>query len=131
MFRWSSTLYPTNGYAQDAGMSLTEFEAFVFDVCFLNDPDPIARWKELATKQQRLVDWLAGHREVHIKGNGTDLTLSIEGRRFINSDGKRNFPSGEFFTGPVEDSANGVIQFDMPASYGGRSVDGVRLVFKQ
>ncbi|HLJ32228.1 MAG TPA: aminopeptidase, partial [Ktedonobacteraceae bacterium] len=44
-FRWSGTLYPTNGYAQDAGMSLTEFEAFVFDVCFLNDPDPIARWK--------------------------------------------------------------------------------------
>ncbi len=130
-FRWSGTLYPTSGYAQDAGMSLTEFEAFVFDVCFLDDHDPIARWKELAQKQQRLVDWLAGHQRVHIKGNGTDLTLSIKDRTFINSDGKRNFPSGEFFTGPVEDSANGVIQFDIPASYAGRSVEGVRLVFKQ
>jgi aminopeptidase len=129
-FRWSGTLYPTNGYAQDAGMSLADFEAFVFDVCFLNDSDPIARWKELAAKQQRLVDWLVGHKRVHVKGNGTDLTLSIEDRVFINSDGKRNFPSGEFFTGPVENSANGVIQFDIPASYGGRSVEGVRLVFK-
>ncbi len=130
-FRWSSTLYPTAGYAQDAGMSLSEFEAFVFDVCFLNDHDPIARWQELAKKQQRFVDWLVGHRLVHIKGDGTDLTLSIQDRTFINSDGKRNFPSGEFFTGPVEDSANGVIQFAIPASYAGRSVEGVRLVFKQ
>ncbi|HVB20959.1 MAG TPA: aminopeptidase [Ktedonobacteraceae bacterium] len=130
-FRWSGTLYPTSGFAQDAGMSLSEFEAFVFDVCFLNDPDPIARWKELAAKQQRLVDWLVGRKRVHVKGNGTDLTLSIEDRIFINSDGKRNFPGGEFFTGPVENSANGVIRFDIPTSYGGRTVEGVRLVFKE
>src|SRR5204863_2595244 len=107
-FRWSITLYPTNAYAQDTGLSLSEFEEFVFDVCFLNDPDPIARWKELSISQQRLVDWLVGHKQVHIKGERTDLTLSIQDRVFINSDGKRNFPSGEFFTGPVENSANGV-----------------------
>lgn len=130
-FRWSGTLYPTSGFAQDAGMSLSEFEAFVFDVCFLNDPDPIARWQELAAKQQRLVDWLVGRKRVYVKGDGTDLTLSIEDRIFINSDGKRNFPSGEFFTGPVENSANGVIRFDIPTSYGGRTVEGVRLVFKE
>src|SRR5712692_9858947 len=129
-YRWSSTLYPTSGYAQDAEMSLHDFEEFVFDVCFLNDPDPIARWKALSAQQQRLVDWLVGHKQVHIKGDGTDLTLSIEARTFINSDGKRNFPSGEFFTGPVEDSANGVIQFDIPASHDGRSIEGVRLAFR-
>ncbi len=129
-FRWSSTLYPTSGYAQDANMSLRDFEEFVFDVCFLNDPDPIARWKELSVGQQRHVDWLLGHEQVRIRGEGTDLTLSIKGRVFINSDGKRNFPSGEFFTGPVEDSANGVISFDIPASFDGRSIEGVRLVFR-
>ncbi len=128
-FRWSSTLYPTSGYAQDANMSLRDFEEFVFDVCFLNDPDPIARWKELSVGQQRLVDWLVGRRQVRIQGDGTDLTLSIKDRVFINSDGKRNFPSGEFFTGPVEDSANGVISFEIPASFDGRSIEGVRLVF--
>ena len=130
-FRWSSTLFPTPGYAQDAEISLSEFEEFVFDVCFLNDPDPIARWKEVSAQQQRLVDWLAGHKRVHVLGNNTDLTLSIEERVFINSDGKRNFPSGEFFTGPVENSANGVIQFDIPSSFDGRSFEGIRLVFRE
>ncbi|GCF07378.1 aminopeptidase [Dictyobacter arantiisoli] len=130
-FRWCGTLYPTTGYAQDANMSLKEFEEFVFNVCFLNDEDPIASWKELARKQQHYVDWLVGKKKVHVLGTGTDLTLSIEDRIFINSDGKRNFPSGEFFTGPVENSANGVVQFDIPAIYDGRSVEGVRLVFKE
>lgn len=130
-YRWSSTLYPTTGYAQEANMSLHDFEEFVFDICFLNDADPIARWKELAVEQQRRVDWLVGHKQVHILGNGTDLTLSVENRVFINSDGKRNFPSGEFFTGPIENSANGVIQYDIPAIYDGRAVEGIRLVFKE
>ncbi len=129
-FRWSLTLYPTAGYAQDSNMSLHEFEEFVFDVCLLNDPDPVARWRELSAQQQRLVDWLVGHKQVHILGEGTDLMLSIENRIFINSDGKRNFPSGEFFTGPVENSANGVIQYDIPSTYDGRAVDGIRLVFR-
>lgn len=130
-FRWCSTLYPTSGYAQDANMSLHDLEEFVFDVCFLNDPDPIARWKELSVQQQRLVNWLVGHKQVHILGEGTDLTLSIENRVFINSDGKRNFPSGEFFTGPVENSANGVVQFEIPTTYDGRAAQGIRLVFRE
>lgn len=130
-FRWSSTLYPTAAYAQEANMSLREFEEFVFDICFLNDEHPIARWQELSVQQQRLVDWLKGHKQVHVLGQGTDLTLSIENRVFINSDGKRNFPSGEFFTGPVENSANGVIQYDIPTIYDGRRVEGIRLVFRE
>lgn len=130
-FRWSSTLYPTAAYAQDAEMSLSEFEEFVFDVCFLNDSDPIARWQEVSRQQQRLVDWLVGHKRARILGEGTDLTLSIQERVFINSDGKRNFPSGEFFTGPVETSANGVISFDIPTAYEGHAVEGVRLVFRE
>jgi aminopeptidase len=128
-FRWCLTLYPTNGFAQDANMSLHDFEEFVFETCFLNDPDPIARWKELAAKQQSLVDWLKGREKVHIVGPGTDLTLAIKDRIFINSDGKRNFPSGEVFTSPIEESANGVIQYDIPSAYDGRAVEGVRLVF--
>jgi aminopeptidase len=130
-FCWCSTLYPTSGYAQEANMSLHGFEEFVYDVCFLNDSDPIARWQELGAQQQRFVDWLAGHDRVHLLANGTDLTLSIKDRIFINSDGKRNFPSGEFFTGPIENSVNGVVQFDIPATYDGRAVEGVRLVFKE
>src|SRR5579885_533987 len=130
-FRWCLTLYPTSAYAQNSNMSLHEFEEFVFDVCFLNDPDPIACWKALSRQQQRLVDWLVGRHRVHILGEGIDLSLSIEDRIFINSDGKRNFPSGEFFTGPVENSANGVVQFDIPSNYEGRTIEGIRLVFRE
>jgi aminopeptidase len=129
--RWCLTLYPTPAYAQDAEMSLHDFEEFVFNVCFLNDADPIASWRAVSAEQQRLVDWLVGRKQVHILGPNTDLKLSIADRVFINSDGKHNFPSGEFFTGPVENSAEGVIQFDVPSAHFGRTIEGVRLVFHE
>jgi aminopeptidase len=124
------TLFPTSAYAQDAGMSLADYEAFVFGACFLNDSDPAQQWRDLGGDQQRYVDALVGKKTVRVLAEETDLTLSIEGRTFMNSDGKRNFPSGEFFTGPVEDSANGRIRFSFPAIFGGREVEDVRLWFE-
>lgn len=129
--RWCLTLYPTEAYAQDADMSLAEFEEFVYDACFLNSDDPAARWKELGERQQFYVDWLRDKQHVHIIGPDTDLSLSIAGRTFRNSDGKRNFPSGEFFTGPVEDSAHGHIRYTVPSSVDGRAVQDIRLRFEE
>ncbi|HKP54252.1 MAG TPA: aminopeptidase [Chloroflexia bacterium] len=127
----SLTLFPTHAYAQDAEMSLSEFEDFVFHACLLDtDEDPVERWLELSREQQRIVDWLADKKDVHVEAPGTDLKLSIEGRSFVNSDGKRNFPSGEVFTSPVESTVGGRISFTYPASYQGRSVQGVKLTFK-
>ncbi|HEU5368706.1 MAG TPA: aminopeptidase, partial [Ktedonobacterales bacterium] len=102
--KWSLTLYPTNAYAQDAGMSLDEFTEFVYEACFLNDEDPVARWKALGAEQQHLVDWLKGKDQIHVVAKDTDLHLSVKDRIFINADGQKNFPDGEFFTGPVEES---------------------------
>ncbi|HEX6779368.1 MAG TPA: aminopeptidase [Ktedonobacterales bacterium] len=130
-FKWCGTLYPTNAYAQNAGMSLADFTEFVYEACFLNDEHPAERWRELGAKQQRSVDWLKGKKRVRILGRDTDLSLSIEGRTFINSDGKRNFPSGEFFTGPVEDSAEGTIRYTVPSAHSGRVVQDIRLRFHQ
>ncbi|MBW3623783.1 MAG: aminopeptidase [Armatimonadetes bacterium] len=129
--RWTVTLFPTQAYAQDAGISLSDFEEFIFDACFLNDEDPAERWRELGRSQQRLIDRLEGKETVQILARDTDLTFSIRGRSFINSDGKRNFPSGEFFTGPVEDSVNGHIRYSFPAVFGGREVENVRLWFEE
>lgn len=129
--RRSITLFPTNAYAQDAGMSLGEFEDFVYHACFLDEENPIARWQELSRQQDRLIDWLRGKHTVHIRGQDTDLTLSINGRIFLNDDARYNFPGGEFFTGPVENSASGYIQFSSPVFYGGRSVEDVRLCFER
>jgi aminopeptidase len=128
--RWTLTLFPTEAHAQEADMSLEEFEQFVYGATFCDQPDPVARWRALGADQQRYVDWLRGRKQVVVSGPNVDLTLSIEGRTFINSDGKHNMPSGEIFTGPVEDSVNGWVRFTYPAIVAGRSVEGVELRFE-
>ena len=127
---WTLTLYPTDAYAQDAEMDTEDYTRFVLSACKLDRDDPVAAWLELKAEQQRLIDWLAGKREVHLTGPGTDLTLSIEGRTWINSDGKRNFPSGEIFTGPVETSVNGTVRFSFPVVTAGREIQDIRLRFE-
>src|SRR5262249_32650561 len=105
--RWVLTQYPTAGYAQVAGMTTGDYEAFLVHALFLDRPDPAAAWKELGRRQAGLVEFMSGARSIRIEGDGTDLGLSVAGRTWINSDGRRNMPSGEIFTGPVEDSACG------------------------
>lgn len=128
--RWVLTNYPCPAFAQEADMSLAAYEQFVYGATFADQPDPVAAWRAVHDEQQRLVDWLVGKDEVVVRGPHVDLTLSIAGRTFINSDGKRNMPSGEIFTGPVEDSVNGWIRFTYPALRGGREVEGVELGFE-
>ena len=129
--RWVGTLFPTNAYAQDAEMSLSEYENFVYGACMPNLEDPVGYWREFSAWQQKIVDWLEGKEQVHVIGKGTDLQLSIADRKFINSDGRHNMPSGEVFTGPVEDSAEGHVTFSYPAIHQGREVTNVELWFEQ
>jgi aminopeptidase len=129
--RWVLTNYPCPAYAQDADMSLGEYEDFVYAATFADQEDPVKCWQDVHDNQQRIVDWLKGKKQVVVHGPNSDLTLSIAGRTFINSDGKRNMPSGEIFTGPVEDSVNGWVRFTYPAITGGREVEGVEFVFKE
>ena len=128
--RWNLTLYPTGFGAQAAGMTLTEYQRFVSGAMFLDTSDPVARWGEVRSLQAGLLDRLERANEVRILGPETDLRLNVRGRTWVNSDGKRNMPSGEVFTGPIETSANGQIQFDVPTIYAGASVRNVRLTFK-
>jgi len=121
------TQYPTNASAQAAGMSLAAYADFVFGACFCDQPDPIAAWKKLSAEQQRFVDFLNNVKTIRVEGPGTDLTVSVNGRKWVNSDGKANFPSGEVFTGPVEDSADGRITFDVPTLFQGHAVEGIEL----
>jgi aminopeptidase len=127
--RWTTTIYPTNAHAQEADMSLTDFADFVFAACHVDIENPVAEWQKVRAYQQTLVDWLAGKKQVVVKGPNVDLTLSIEGRTFINADGTANMPDGEVFTGPVENSVNGWIRYTYPAIYSGREVEGIELRF--
>jgi aminopeptidase len=127
--RWVICQYPTNGLAGEAEMGLSAYADFLYRACLCDEQDPLAAWRERAVELERLTDWIQGREEVHIKGPGSDLRMSIAGRTFIAADGKRNMPDGEFFTGPVEDSAEGSISFHLPTNFSGREVAGVRLRF--
>ena len=124
------TLYPTHATAQDAEMSLDEYEDFVYRAGLLDADDPVSEWKALGEGFARLADWLGGKRELRVVGDGTDLTLGVKGRTWIPCDGRENFPDGEVFTGPEETSVNGTVRFSYPASYGGRRVSGIELEFE-
>jgi aminopeptidase len=112
-------------------MATEDFTAFVRRALFLDRKDPIAAWHELSATQAGLVERLRTASEIHIEADGTDLTLSVAGREWINSDGKHNMPSGEVFTGPVETSAEGRIRFDVPSSPRGVEVAGIELEFRE
>ena len=127
--RWVGTQWPCNANAQDAEMSLEEYEEFVFSAGHLDDRDPIATWKRISREQQALTDFLNKAREVRIVAEDTDIRFSVKGRKWINCDGHCNFPDGEVFTGPVENSVQGCIKFSFPAVHHGREVNGVRLTF--
>lgn len=127
--RWCGTQWPTAALAQQAGMSESDYTEFLRRALFLDRPDPQAAWRELSTHQQRLVERLSLAREIHIEAEGTDLRLHVDGRTWVNSDGKHNMPSGEVFTGPLEDSAQGTIRFTIPSSPRGVAVEGVQLTF--
>ena len=129
--KWTGTVYPTHAFAQDAEMSLREFEEFLFRAALIYEPDPIAAWQAMGQEQQKLIDWLSDKDQVRLLGPDTDLSLSTKGRSWVNCAGHENFPDGEIFTGPVEDSANGHVRFTYPACEGGREVEDVRLWFEQ
>ncbi|MGH2447210.1 MAG: aminopeptidase [Chloroflexota bacterium] len=127
--RWTIAQYPTEAAAQDAGMSLRQYQNFVFEAGLLDQPDPVQAWKQLFEKQQKLVDWISDKSTVHIKGRDTDLTVGIGGRTWINDAGHENFPGGEMFTGPIEDSVDGEIAFNYPV-FLQVEVQGVKLRFE-
>jgi aminopeptidase len=128
--KWTLTNFPCPAYAQDADMSLSDFEDFVYSATYCDREDPIAEWQRIHNEQQKVVDWLKGKKDVTVKSPNVDLSLSIKDRTFINSDGKHNMPSGEVFTGPVEKSVNGWVEFTYPAIEQGKEVTGIRLEFK-
>jgi aminopeptidase len=127
--RWVVTQYPTAAYANEAGMSLPEYEEFITRAMFLDHDQPRAAWQELGSRQSALVEFMAGVGTIKIEAEETDLTLSVAGRTWINSDGRRNMPSGEIFTGPIEDSATGRMRCGFPVCRDGRELVGISLEF--
>jgi len=129
--KWVGTMFPTHSAAQDAEMSLTEYEDFVYGAGHLDDEDPVVFWKELSSRQAKICRFLDSVKKVRVKAKETDLVLKTAGRKWINCDGRMNFPDGEVFTSPLETSVEGKILFSFPACIGGREVENVRLEFRE
>ncbi|MDO8445749.1 MAG: aminopeptidase [Deltaproteobacteria bacterium] len=122
--RWVLTNYPTQALAQDAEMSIEEYEDFLFNATNLD-------WVKVDREQERIKKVIDKGRTVRIVGKNTDLTFSIKGRKGIKCSGSSNMPDGEIFYAPVEDSANGHIYYEFPAIHGGKEVTGIHLGFEK
>ena len=133
---WCGTLFPTSASAQDAEMSLREYEDFVFNAGHLDKDDPVAEWQAIEKRQQQVVDYLEGSKEVRFETpNGTDLLVNVEGSTWINCCGHENFPDGEVFTGPnlnaADGGVNGIVRYSFPAVHHGREVHDIEFTFRK
>lgn len=119
--------YPTPAAAEAAEMSLEEYSEFVFNACHLFSDDPKGEWLKVRKYQQHIKEYLDKIDTVQYKSDHTDITFSVADRIWINSDGQTNMPSGEVFSGPVENSVNGKVHFTFPSIYMGKDVKGITL----
>lgn len=124
------TLWPTDAAAQQAEMGLLAYQEFVYKACGLDQPDPVAHWAAFRDRQTRLADWLKGKHRAEVRGPGIDLSFTFTDRAWISCHGELNFPDGEIYTCPLEDSVNGRVAFSYPSLYQGKEVRGVSLTFK-
>jgi len=129
--RWCATMFPNQASAQEANMSLSEYEDFVYEAGYIDKEDPVIEWKKIEMKQEQICKVLDTKKHLRILSKDTELNLSINGRKWVNCSGKVNFPDGEVFTGPVEDSMEGHIRFSFPGIYSGREIEDIQLTFKK
>ena len=121
--------YPTNALAQQANMSLSDYSEFLFASCHLNEDDPCKAWQTISKAQEKIIKEIAQYKKIRIVAEDTDLRLSVDGRTWINCDGKFNMPDGEIFSGPVEDSVEGHIKISFPGILSGHEIKNIHLTF--
>ena len=128
---WSGVLCPTPAHAQDAEMSLEDYERFVYRACHVEeDGDAVEHWRSTSAELAHRVEQLTRARELRIVGPDTDLRVVVEGRSWEAADGHHNMPDGEVYTSPLETETEGEIRFSFPALFQGREVDDIRLRFE-
>jgi aminopeptidase len=129
--KWVGTRFPTEAHAQDAEMSLAEYENFVYGACHVRgDEDPVAHWRKVSAELGARASALNTMTELRVVGPDTDIRVNVSEREWLAADGKLNMPDGEIFTSPVETATEGEIRFSFPAIFQGRGIEDVRLRFE-
>jgi aminopeptidase len=116
--------FPCSALAQEAEMSLNEYENFVYSACLCD-------WSKLCKQFKKISDVFEKGKNVHLIGENVDLKFSISGKNSIADCGEENMPGGEIFMAPVRDSLNGWIKFEYPAVYMDKEVAGIYLKFEK
>lgn len=123
--------FPNQVNADFAGMTLQQYSDFIEHACFLHEEQPEEHWRAISRMQQRIVNYLNSRSEMRYVNERSDLRFSVRSRKWMNSDGQTNMPSGEVFSSPVEDSVEGHIHFDLPSVFKGQRVRGITLYVRE
>jgi aminopeptidase len=124
--RWTATVVP-----RQPSTVPDDWQRQLVRAMRLDHPDPVAAWAGQHERQARLIGFLEQVRELRFTAPaGTDLTIGVTGCRWHNGDGHENFPDGEVWTVPVEETIEGTVVFDSPAELAGHTLQGIRLSFR-
>jgi aminopeptidase len=116
--------YPVFALAQEAEMSLMEYENFVYSAC-------IQDWEKIGKKLDKISGVFGKSKNVHLIGENIDLKFSIKGKNCITDKGEENMPGGEIFMAPVRESLNGLVKFEYPAINSGKEITDIELEFEE
>jgi aminopeptidase len=130
-FTWTLCLYGTQGMAKEANLPLKEYWRQIENACFLDSPNPIAKWQSVFNQVQGIITRLnkLPIQKLHVEAKDTDLWITLgEKRRWLGGSG-RNIPSFEIFTSPDWRGTHGKIRFDLPLYRYGNIIEDIRLEF--
>ncbi|MEI6480076.1 MAG: aminopeptidase [bacterium] len=131
-YTWTLALYGTPAMAKEAKMTEKEYWNQIIKACFLDEKDPVKKWKEVY-KQMAILEKKLNKLPIdklHVFGQDVDLWISLgEKRKWVGGAG-RNIPSFELFTSPDWRGTNGTIRFNQPLYRYGNLIEGVELEFE-
>lgn len=119
--RWCLIKVPNSDMATEGSISYETLLDNFFDSCFIN-------WQERGL--DKLCEKMAGS-HIRVVSKDTDISFSIEGRKWLSFDGRMNMPDGEIATAPVTDTIDGYISFKNPGVLGGNLFENMRLEWKK
>lgn len=131
-FTWTLCMYGTEGAAKEAGLSIESYWEQIYRACFLDEADPVSKWKSVTNEMQSILKTLneMNIQKVHVEAKDTDLWVQIgEQRKWLGGSG-RNIPSFEIFTSPNWRGVEGTIYFDLPLYRYGNIIKDIRLELK-
>jgi aminopeptidase len=131
-FTWTLCMYGTEGAAKEAGISIEDYWAQIYQACFLCEADPVRKWQQVTNDMQTILNTLNEMKiqKLHVKAKNTDIWIQIgDKRKWLGGSG-RNIPSFEIFTSPDWRGVDGTIFFDLPLYRYGNIIRDVQLEIK-